>query len=451
MVRSLGACVLLVILLAGCAAPAGSTAVNTSPDSAAPSRSPSPTLPAPTLSTPQPSPASPASSVSPWTSSADTLAWHRLGIIPGSRIDGVVGFEIGYVVLQGNAGAVWHSLDGRSWRQVDLPADFPLVPDANGMLGRAIATNGDEVLVVGGYSDPECQPTPPGSTGEVSTGDGPECPVLPIAWISGDGVTWRTAYPEVADSGEFVAAWPVAAGGWIAALSDWYGECLGGDTIWRSADGISWKRVARKPPAAWEGYEHAPLGVASGSGDYLLAASERGDDRTTLGTTTAGEPWTVLDGFPGEGAEVVAGAAPLEGRTRWVLAGASGCDVDEGCGGGPTIWSSADGVDWTATVLPVGPGVAAAEPGDPPVQVAAVTSLVLSDRGFVAVGAEASWSEGARHETWVSEDGVSWEQLPGTGRPRFDYGPGLVADGPAGVIGISGSEAEDESVVWQLR
>jgi hypothetical protein len=79
--------------------------------------------------------------------------------------------------------------------------------------------------------------------------------------------------------------------------------------------------------------------------------------------------------------------------------------------------------------------------------------LVLSERGYVSVGAEASSSEGARHETWVSDDGISWTQLGGTERPRFDYGPGLVADGPAGVVGISGSDASEEADVrvWQLR
>jgi hypothetical protein len=84
------------------------------------------------------------------------------------------------------------------------------------------------------------------------------------------------------------------------------------------------------------------------------------------------------------------------------------------------------------------------------VTVTAVTSLVPSERGYVAVGADGT-ADGARHETWVSDDGGSWKKLPQPGRPRFDYGPGLVADGPAGVIGVSGSKAEDELVVWQLR
>ena len=83
--------------------------------------------------------------------------------------------------------------------------------------------------------------------------------------------------------------------------------------------------------------------------------------------------------------------------------------------------------------------------------VSAVTSLALSERGYVAVGAVAAEYEGARHETWVSDDGVAWTQVPQGATPRFDYGPGVVAAGPAGVIGISGSEVEDEHVAWLLR
>jgi hypothetical protein len=478
MARAVAASVLSVLLLAGCAGATVAPSADRLPMAAAPSTSPfeasppstSPTaLPSPTplpSSTPLPAP---TPTPSPWTSSTKPLAWHRLasitrsgttrviGELEGSPINGFVGFAKGYAVLDGQVGAVWYSSNGRKWKSVTLPIDraqAKMGGDANGLLGRAIATNGRELLVVGGYSHGPCRPNPPGSAG-----GGPECPVAPISWISSDGLHWRSSKSTLASMhGEFVAVWPVAGGGWNAALSDWYGECLGGDTLWRSADGISWTRLTKAPPAAWEGYDRVPLGIASESGRYLLAASERGDPHLTLATRAAGESWSVLHGFPGEGAEVIAGAAPVGDRTRWVLAGRSGAtvycedDAGAGCGvGAPTIWSSAGGVNWTAIVLPVGSGVAALEPGDPPVTVSAVTSLVLSDRGYVAVGAEGDPTEGSRHETWVSADGVSWTMLPGAGRPRFDYGPGLVADGPAGVIGISGSKAEDELVVWQLR
>ncbi len=66
------------------------------------------------------------------------------------------------------------------------------------------------------------------------------------------------------------------------------------------------------------------------------------------------------------------------------------------------------------------------------------------------VGVDASWSEGARHETWVGDDGVSRDELPGGERSQFEFGPGLVAAGPGGVIGISGSRTEGNSMLWEL-
>jgi hypothetical protein len=441
MIRGFGTAVLLAVVLAACAAPRGSAQIDRSPAAVGPSP------PAPTLLTPRPSPAVAAPSVSPWTSSVKALAWHRLGVIRASHIDGLIGFAKGFVALEGSAGSVWHSPDGGSWERVKLPIDPALraSADANGMLGRVIATNGREVLVVGGYSHAPCEP-PSGDTG-----GGPECAISPIAWISADGRSWRRLVPGEVGDGEFVAAWPVATGGWNAAVSAWSGEALGGDELWRSEDGITWA-PGPTPPAPWEGYEHAPLGVADGSGQYLLAAGERGGPGTTLAAMTDGGSWRLLDGFAGEGAEVMAGVAPAVGGTRWVLGGQSGCHVggegDDGCDGGPTVWSSIDGAAWTATRLRTGPGVPGA---DPPVAVSAVASLALSERGYVAVGADGSWSEGARHETWVSDDGVAWTLLPQASRPRFDYGPGRVANGPRGVIGISGSAADKEQVAWQLR
>jgi hypothetical protein len=443
---ALGALAMLVVVVAGCAAPVASTTPVPTSSTAVPTASPTaPTLVPPTQA---PSPRSPGPSSSPWTGSADTLAWHRLGVIPAARVNGVVGFDEGYVALEGSTGSVWFSADGASWKNVKLPfeGDRSEATDANGLLGRVIATNGRELLVVGGYSH-----TPCGLTEPDSTGGGPDCSISPIAWISDDGVAWRRAYTGhgKGELSEFVAAWPLAEGGWAAALSDWSGESLGGKMLWHSADGMSWAATVQVSPAGWEGYDRAPVGVESASGRYLLAASGWQPD-TTLATTSDGASWSVLDGFPGRGAEVFVGTAPAGDRSTWVLAGRNGWDVDAGRAGAPTIWSSSDGTSWKSQKLPVGPPAVAEDPEDT-VSVTAVTDLVLSDRGYVAVGAESREGGGARHETWVSDDGVAWTQLPQAERPQFDYGPRLVADGPAGVVGISGSRAAGEQVAWLLR
>jgi hypothetical protein len=384
----------------------------------------------------------------------ETLAWHRLGKLPAT-VSGFVGFEEGYVALADGGERVFFSPDGQTWQKVDLQSIGG--SDANGQVGRALATDGSSVIVVGGYSHEPCETLEPGQ--EPDTGGGPECDYSPVTWVSEDGVNWQVSFPD-AGSAEFVAAWPVA-GGWDAAASEWSGECLGGQELWHSDDGIAWARQTLSPPAPWEGYDPAvPLGVGSDSGRSLLAASVRGTSfETTLATRANGGTWRVLRSFPGADALVIAGTAPSGERARWVLGGLtydeSGCNPDEDgdlCGVmSPTVWSSVDRSSWTTAVLSVGSPAPATEPDEEPLGVTAVASLVVSDRGYVAVGAASAWWQGARHETWVSGDGVSWKRLPQPDRPTFDFGPGLVAGGPAGVIGISATRAGDEATVWELR
>jgi hypothetical protein len=317
------------------------------------------------------------------------------------------------------------------------------------MLGRALATDGKEVLVVGGYFHEPC-PTPPrgdeGAPGEI-------CDYSPITWISDDGATWTAGYPDSV-TGEFVAAWPAASGGWDAASSTWYGDCLGGQDLWHSDDGLAWAQLTPSPPAPWEGYDPGvPVGIASASGRSLLAASERGGDGTTLSTREDGGSWTVLEDFPGQGVLVWAGVPPVGGMTRWVLGGGQG-PLE-----GPTVpvaWSSEDLVSWKATRLSVHPSSIPWSEGG--AVVTAVNALVVTERGYVAVGAAmdtglagAADASVASHETWVSDDAITWIQLPGAGRPMLDFGPGLLADGPAGVIGVGSTHTDGESAVWQLR
>jgi hypothetical protein len=433
--------VLATVLAAGCAAsePAAPSATiersytRVPEPSAAPDRSPAP---------------------APWTEDVETLAWHRLGRLP-AEVSGVVGFEDGYVALADGGDRVFFSPDGQDWQKVRLPSDGG--SDPTGLLGRALATDGNSVLVVGGYSHEPCETLEPGQ--EPDTGGGPECDYSPVTWVSDDGVDWRASFPE-ADTAEFVAAWPVAGGGWDAAASEWYGVCLGGQELWHSDDGLAWAQQKVSPPAPWEGYDPAvPLGVASDSGHSLLAASERGSSfETTLAARADGGPWRVVNGFPGGNSLVIAGTAPAGKQARWVLGGLtydeSGCNPEEDgdlCGvQTPTVWSSSDGTDWTTSVLAVGSGVPSSEPGDPETRVTQVTSLVRTGRGYVAVGA-VSRHDGARHETWVSGDGIAWTRLPQPDRPTFDLGPGLVAAGPMGVIGISATREGGEASIWELR
>ena len=136
------------------------------------------------------------------------------------------------------------------------------------------------------------------------------------------------------------------------------------------------------------------------------------------------------------------GQKPVEFRP-----GETDC-AEIGCAGGPTLWSSVDGSTWDVTTLPVGAGV---ETEDGMLRVTSVGSVTVSALGYVAVGGKWLGRLRRRHETWVSDDGATWVMLPQPDVPTVDYGPGLVADGPIGVIGISASATEGEQVIWQLR
>jgi hypothetical protein len=443
-------------LLGGCAAGATPSPV--------PTPSPSTALVVPTAS-PSPSPLgtpSPAPSVSEQPTS--DLAWHSIGAIPVRAANipslALVGFARGYVAVERGSRLVRFSADGRTWRAITLP--FKVTKDASGNSldagANAVTTNGTQVLVVGGYSHTPCAPGPP------MTGGGPGCPLYPVAWVSDDGVTWQSAYPGPRPSdppgydqgSEFVAAWPVPTGGWDAALSYWQGESLHGRDLWHSGDGIRWTRLepAPAPTPGFEGSDKFPwvhAGAADAEGIRVLwqgwsdftvpLGSGAGVPVMTLATSPDGRSWTTVDGFAGRGTEIGAGVAPAGDHSRWVLAGASGI-IDDYSTAVPTVWTSEDRVHWTATLLPI-----AAPYGG-----GRVNSIVLTPAGYVAVGTVFDQDGGADNWTSLSEDGLTWVELPPVGTPGADRDPASVADGPAGVIGLgAGPTGNDEAAVWQLR
>jgi hypothetical protein len=109
-------------------------------------------------------------------------------------------------------------------------------------------------------------------------------------------------------------------------------------------------------------------------------------------------------------------------------------DVASGSPTHKVIWSSADLLNWTTTVFDASSCGSAGR----------IDDLVLTQSGYVAVGSSAE-NESACPETWLSDDAIAWTPLPPVGMPDAADLPGLVADGPAGVVGIGGF------TVWQLR
>jgi hypothetical protein len=404
----------------------------------------------PAISSPQPRTSTSPVVTSP---SPDQRAWQQIGTIATGTdwVWDLVGFEKGYVAIAGPsndaASTAWFSADGRDWQRVELP--FTPQPGELSWSARGLATNGRQVLAVGMYYHEPCFV---GAT-EEDTGYGQPCPSSLISWLTDDGTTWQTGYPgprppdppDHWQGSDFDAAWPVATGGWDAALSFNAGAGGNGRSLWRSPDGSNWTELTPVPvpdtPRAGDDWQHG--GVADASGrrvvwqawvvpDFSDADAPTYTRLTTLSVSADGQTWSSLDSFPGAGVNVGSGVAPSGSARRWVFTGES--DVASGSPTHKFIWSSEDLLNWTTTTFDASSCGSAG----------GIDDLVLTQSGYVAVGWSAE-NDAACRETWLSEDGAAWTPLPPVGMPDGADLPGLIADGPAGVIGIGGP------TVWQLR
>jgi hypothetical protein len=361
----------------------------------------------------------------------DQLAWHRIGTITSATdwVRDVVGFAKGYVALGDEH--VWFSRDGRDWTTVELAVDRPGVEGPPGGLGSwAMASDGDVVVIVAGWFDPD----PSVDRAQA------------ISWVTDDGSTWRGGVPGGPDTAGLDAVWSDGTGGWDAGeIDDTAGAGPAPLTIWHSADGLTWKKHGVLGDGPIDG------GVGGGASDaqgrrVVWPAPVRvlcdGDGcagsywAASVATSDDGQSWASADGVPGPEAGVMAGAARGGSRMPWVLVGWGATDEGEEA----TAWSSIDGRTWTVHRLGDATG------GEPEVAVSSADDVVLTDRGYVAVGA----TEGGGHETWVSDDGATWVRQPPREDGGADFGPGLVADGPAGVIGLGETASDDELAVWRL-
>jgi hypothetical protein len=381
-----------------------------------------------------------AVSATPSASASPTLAWQQIGSTTGGRI---VGFAAGYVALGGSS-QLEFSPDGRTWTAERVP--FHASKDVHGIALEAtvegIASNGRQVVVVGGYGHVPCQP-------DSGAGGGPQCPSSPISWVTTDGVNWTSSYPwrgpgapkPYRQGNTFSTVWAVPSGGWDAASLDIAGEAGAAERIYHSTDGLSWTALA-SPPNAFKGAPEPTeiwnLGLADSTGRRLVGGYwylPNGDSVARLFSSVDTKTWTTAHTFPiNERVDLGLAPDPALGPL-WIIAGEDSTSV-------PTVWTSADLVTWSAHHLPT---AAAGARGS-------VTGLAVTKLGYLAVGQLADGPDGSPyHASWISTTGTDWVRLATPGSPGDD-GPDNVADGPAGVLGFANyNGSEDPPGVWLLK
>ncbi|MBP1705722.1 MAG: hypothetical protein H6Q36_1461 [Chloroflexi bacterium] len=441
--RLAGSIALIVIVAAACTSAATVSPLSAPTTSPAPSAvvTPSPvaipTATQPPSSVPIPSPTATATPVS-----ISDLAWQRVTTLDGAALGGdIVGFAGGYIVTSDDK--VFWSADGTEWTAVTI-----------GSRVADIASDGRTVLLAGA-EERDCGPDPcePGSTGC----GGPVCKASPVAWRSVDGLSWERSKPwpvAAVDSDAYraleTALWSVPTGGWDAVLSYLTGDTSNLVGVFHSDDGLTWVALPADLPASIGGSAEEPFwgpGAADETGRRLLAGWVFAGDsvQTSLFTSPDGGSWTWLEDFPEPGLMVSAVlASSAGGSPLWSVAGTGAIDPGDDSGR-PTVWTSPDLAFWSGQTLAMGDSVSGW-----------VSALSPATFGYVAVGRLVLAPETDPVDmSWASADGVdAWIPLAVPTEPGVQ-GPSVVADGPAGVIGIRwADDSGDEpvpAIVWALR
>lgn len=225
-------------------------------------------------------------------------------------------------------------------------------------------------------------------------------------------------------------------------------------------ENLEWSRIPHDE-AVFGGEDGADMSSITAGGPGYVAVGVAGDGTEEASGVRNAAVWTSPDGitwtrvphddavFGGEGSQKM--VSVTAGGPGLVAVGYR-FDEPDRPGVYPGVWTSPDGLTWTAVPLEE-------EDGD-------MTSVIAGGPGLVAVGQE-GWSAAV----WTSPDGLTWTRVPhdpeifGTGLVRNDLwvpqtamrdvtvgGPGLIAVGEEGVWGGSENGVEYEStgaaVVW---
>ena len=247
-------------------------------------------------------------------------------------------------------------------------------------------------------------------------------------WHSADGRTWTEVDPRAGDLGPGDVrdvAWTGAA--WFAVGSRDEGRRSDG-TVWRSGDGVEWRRIAVGDPAIAGPEEEALQRILPFKGG-LFAQGGSGTHADRLACEDQAGEGTV--GIPG---------ASLSLSCSWLVT---------------THWISTDGTTWLR-MPPVeapfdGPPLPAPPGGR---RLISHRVLDVGEPGLVVVDAEeprrADGSDSVG--TWISDDGATWRPVGGPGQfPKDLFLQDFVVAGRT-IVGI-GEDGWDQPngtdvVVW---
>ncbi|MFG2090189.1 hypothetical protein [Spirillospora sp. NPDC048824] len=390
--------------------------------------------------------------------SADGLKWRVASRFPGYGIELFGGTRAGFAVLvQGEKGArrILRSTDGATWK----PGGTVAAPVRSS--GLTVASGGT-IAISGGQGDDaylhgvDLRTVPGAVRPERAIRSLAAVPGRSVAvggtnggaaiWTAPDGRTWQRA--RFPGAGGWLSDVVHGGKGWLAV-----GRTSGAKPaplVMTSQDGASWQKAAfpAGPP---------PVAVVTGPAGYVAAGAG------AMWRTADLKTWkrTDLDGAP---SDVAAAAA------KYVAVGARG--------EAPAVWTSADGVTWTAAELPAGlatgPLTDVAAHGNILVAIGADGAPLVSADGGTTWGARglggdfnataitstpdgfvvAAVTSARNAVVLASADGGTWRRLPvpglsGAGDQRLTV---LTAMGPAVLAtGVTDGPRSEIPLLWKAR
>ncbi len=257
----------------------------------------------------------------------------------------------------------------------------------------------------------------------------------PDSWTSADGATWRerlVALPPGVRVAERMTTVAVGAHGYVAGGSAGPELFERQARFWTSGDGATWEPVPDEP----EAFANAEVRSITRFGDEFVAVGVVGTAQHPTAaiawTSSDGRSWTRVDDPAfADGVAVSVLALPSGGLV------AVGSDVARH---EATAWTSPDGRRWTRA-----PNEASREHSG---GYAWMTDVVAIGDGLIAVGEYQGLQRGTAI-SWVSRDGLTWEQARSA--PVQEQGEfyAITPGGPGAiVVGSFGAPDSYVPTIW---